>query len=102
MYQSSVLESQETVSTESSEPAKSMTAKITNYLRWVGSLLIVLSAVSFMLQGYSEISATYRYWVSLGLTLLLCSGGLVCAYLFNETKGARIFFGLGLLLHYYC
>ncbi len=74
---------------------KSMTAKITNYLRWVGVLLIIFSAISFMLQGYSDISASYRYWVSLGLTLLLCGGGLVCAYIFNETKGARIFFGLG-------
>jgi len=95
MYESTVLEPQASVSTEDDKPGKSMTAKISSYLRWAGSLLIILSAISFMLQGYSEISASYRYWVSLGLTLLLCSGGLVCAYLFNETKGARIFFGLG-------
>ena len=95
MYQSTISEIQPSASTEEDKPAKSMTAKITSYLRWVGSLLIILSAISFMLQGYSEISASYRYWVSLGLTLLLCGGGLVCAYLFNETKGARIFFGLG-------
>lgn len=95
MYQSSVLETQDSVATDENNPGKSMTAKITSYLRWAGSLLIILSAVSFMLQGYSEISASYRYWVSLGLTLLLCGGGLICAYLFNETKGARIFFGLG-------
>ncbi|MFK5947747.1 MAG: hypothetical protein QM500_03120 [Methylococcales bacterium] len=96
MYESLTLDAQASASIET-EPTttKSMTAKITSYLRWIGSLLIILSAISFMLQGYSEISATYRYWVSLGLTLLLCGGGLVCAYLFNETKGARIFFGLG-------
>ena len=74
---------------------KSLTAKITTYLRWTGSILIILSAISFMLQGTQEILPTYRYWIGLGLTLLLCSGGLVCAYLFKETKGARIFFGLG-------
>ena len=74
---------------------KSITAKITTYLRWIGSILIILSAVSFMLQGNEEILPAYRYWIGLGLTLLLCGGGLVCAYLFNETKGARIFFGLG-------
>ena len=74
---------------------KSLTGKITTYLRWIGSILIILSAISFMLQGTQEILPTYRYWIGLGLTLLLCSGGLVCAYLFNETKGARIFFGLG-------
>jgi len=95
MYPSSTLEHQHTVTAESNPSDKSMTAKISSYLRWVGSLLIILSAISFMLQGYSDISATYRYWVSLGLTLLLCGGGLICAYLFNETKGARIFFGLG-------
>lgn len=74
---------------------KSITSKITTYLRWVGSVLIILSAVSFMLQGHEEILPAYRYWIGLGLTLMLCGGGLICAYLFRETKGARIFFGLG-------
>ena len=73
----------------------SLTTKITTYLRWIGSVLIILSAISFMLQGHDEILPAYRYWIGLGLTLLLCGGGLICAYLFHETKGARIFFGLG-------
>ncbi len=77
------------------EKSKSITSKITTYLRWTGSILIALSAISFMLQGHEEILPAYRYWIGLGLTLLLCGGGLVCAYLFHETKGARIFFGLG-------
>lgn len=77
------------------EAGKSITAKITSYLRWVGSILIILSAISFMLQGHAEILPAYRYWIGLGLTLLLCGGGLICANLFKETKGARIFFGLG-------
>ncbi len=75
--------------------SNNLTQKITTYLRWIGSALIILSAISFMLQGYDEILPAYRYWVGLGLTLLLCGGGLICAYLFHETKGARIFFGLG-------
>ena len=99
MYQSATIVMESSELDEDNNPTKteavSITTKITNYLRWIGSLLIIFSAISFMLQGYSEISASYRYWVSLGLTLLLCGGGLVCAYLFNETKGARIFFGLG-------
>ncbi|MCK5831633.1 MAG: hypothetical protein KAH20_15165 [Methylococcales bacterium] len=78
-----------------SQNSKSLTSKVTTYLRWIGSILIILSAISFMLQGHEEILPAYRYWIGLGLTLLLCSGGLVCAYLFHETKGARIFFGLG-------
>jgi len=80
---------------DENKPVQSLTAKITTYLRWIGSVLIILSAVSFMLQGDEEILPAYRYWIGLGLTLLLCTGGLVCAYLFNETKGARIFFSLG-------
>lgn len=90
-----VMSSPAVETTDDSQAVKSMTAKITTYLRWVGSVLIVLSAISFMLQGHDEILPAYRYWIGLGLTLLLCGGGLVCAYLFHETKGARIFFGLG-------
>jgi len=86
---------QSSVDLEEKGSEKTLTAKITTYLRWVGSILIVLSAISFMLQGHEEILPAYRYWIGLGLTLLLCAGGLVCAYLFHETKGARIFFGLG-------
>ncbi len=74
---------------------KNITAHITTYLRWIGSILIILSAVNFMLQADADLVPAYRYWIGLGLTLLLCGGGLICAYLFNETKGARIFFGLG-------
>lgn len=96
MYANEYLDnnSQASVYTDEKQVTKSMTAKITTYLRWVGTILIVLSAISFMFQGHGELPA-YRYWIGLGLTLLLCSGGLVCAYLFKETKGARIFFGLG-------
>jgi len=77
------------------EKKRSLTANISNYLRWAGTLLIVLSAISFMLQGHENMLPSYRYWIALGLTSLLCCGGLICAYLFKETKGARIFFGLG-------
>ena len=91
----------ETCKTEStnaqSEPdSTGLTAKITTYLRWSGSLLIILSAVSFMLQGYEGMLPAYRYWVALAFTLLLCGSGMICAYLFRETKGARIFFGLAM------
>lgn len=87
--------SPDTTEAEAEKTEKNFTAKLTAYLRWVGSLLIMISAISFMFQGDADILPTYRYWIGLGLTLLLCGGGLVCAYLFNETKGARIFFGLG-------
>ncbi len=77
-----------------SEKETKIAAKITTYLRWIGSILIILSAVSFMLQGHQELQPAYRYWVGLGLTLMLCGSGFICAYLLKETKGARVFFGL--------
>ncbi|AEF99700.1 hypothetical protein [Methylomonas methanica] len=86
------------LSEHATEPATDntqITRRITRYLRWVGSILIVLSAISFMLQGHADLLPAYRYWIGLGFTLLLCCGGFICAYLFKETKGARIFFGLG-------
>ena len=70
------------------------TLKITSLLRWSGSILIVLSAISFLIQGAENVLPSYRYWVSLAFILLLCACGLICAYSFRETKGARIFFGL--------
>lgn len=79
---------------QTQENRQSITDKVTTLLRWTGTILIVLSAVNFMLQGTDEIPPAYRYWIAMGFTLLLCSGGMMCAYLFKETKGARIFFGL--------
>lgn len=70
------------------------TLKITSLLRWSGSILIVLSAVSFLIQGAENILPSYRYWVALIFILLLCGCGFVCAYVLRETKGARIFFGM--------
>lgn len=54
----------------------------------------MLSAISFLIQGAENILPSYRYWVTLAFILLLCGCGLICAYSFRETKGARIFFGL--------
>lgn len=70
------------------------TLKIASLLRWSGSILIVLSAVSFLIQGAENILPAYRYWVALAFILLLCGCGLVCAFFFRETKGARIFFAM--------
>jgi len=68
--------------------------KITAFLRWCGSILVVFSAASFLIQGHEDMLPAYRYWITLAFTLLLCGCGLVCAYAFRETKGTRIFFAL--------
>lgn len=69
-------------------------SKIATFLRWCGSILVILSALSFLLQGTHHFTE-YRHWIALALTVLLCSCGVSCAYLFKETKGARVFFALG-------
>jgi hypothetical protein len=45
-------ESSNTISdTNTGDTTRSLTAKITHYLRWAGSILIIISAISFMLLG---------------------------------------------------
>ncbi len=68
--------------------------KASTYLRWIGSILIVISALSFMIQGYQDYLPNYRYWAGIGITLLLFAGGLICSRLVRENKGARVFFAL--------
>lgn len=80
---------------QSEQAAPSLTCQIIRYLRWAGTVLIILSAVGFMLQSHADLLPAYRYWAGLGFALTLCAGGLVCTYLLRETTGARIFFTLG-------
>jgi hypothetical protein len=70
-------------------------SQISRYLRWAGSLLVMLSAVGFMVQSHADLLPAYRYWVGLAIVLALCTGGLVCNYLLKEGTGARLFFALG-------
>jgi len=73
----------------------SIAQQIIRYLRWAGTAMIVISAIGFMLQGHADLLPAYRYWLGLAFTLLLCLGGMICAYGLKETNGARIFFALG-------
>lgn len=69
--------------------------QIVRLLRWSGSLLVILSAIGFMLQSHADLLPSYRYWVGLAIVLALCAGGLACNYWLNERIGARLFFALG-------
>ncbi len=97
MYANEFLNEKNTDPENPQSPATSptLTKRITTLLRWCGVLLILYSAVSFMLEGNQNLSPALRYWIGLILTLALCGGGMICAYALKETKGARIFFGLG-------
>ncbi|MBS3952542.1 MAG: hypothetical protein KGZ88_06305 [Methylomicrobium sp.] len=83
------------VSTPNETIPQSSSRQIIRYLRWAGSLLIILSAVGFMFQSHADLLPAYRYWVSLAIVLALCVGGLVCNYGLQERTGARLFFALG-------
>jgi hypothetical protein len=83
------------VSTPNETIPQSSSSQIIRYLRWAGSLLIILSAVGFMFQSHADLLPAYRYWVSLAIVLALCVGGLVCNYGLQERTGARLFFALG-------
>ncbi len=77
------------------DASPSAARQIIRYLRWAGTALIVISAIGFMLQGHADLLPAYRYWVGLAFTLVLCAGGMICAYGLKEATGARIFFALG-------
>ena len=86
-------------STDVSNPNESVpqtsSSQIIRYLRWAGSLLVILSAVGFMFQSHADLLPAYRYWVGLAIVLSLCAGGLLCNYGLRERTGARLFFALG-------
>ena len=87
-------------STELTNPNNSLMqslngSQIILYLRWAGSLLVILSAIGFMVKSHADLLPAYRYWVGLAIVLALCAGGLVCNYVLKESTGARLFFALG-------
>ncbi len=82
------------IETQPYRPEPALFRKITTYLRWIGAVLIVISACSFMVQGYHDYLPNYRYWSGIGITLLMFIAGLTSSRLVKENKGARIFFTL--------
>lgn len=82
-------------SSTTQQASPSSTSQIIRFLRWAGSLLIILSAIGFMVQSHADLLPDYRYWVGLAIVLALCTGGVMCNYLLKELTGARLFFALG-------
>lgn len=66
----------------------------TNILRKVGVVSVVLAAVIFMVQGLEDASLHLRQWTWLILMGGMAGGGVICRFLFNDVKSARIFFAL--------
>lgn len=82
---------------EAEERAKALIAKASTlgaYLRNAGSLMLVLSALAFMLQKWGMIDHISRYFSFLGFTGVMAAAALLCGLGVREGKSARTLFGL--------
>jgi hypothetical protein len=66
-------------------------SQVAKCLRWLGTLMLVLSAVSFTLGSWLDTSPLFRYFSFSGFTALLCGAGIFCGLRWKEDKGARTF-----------
>ncbi|MEE9411956.1 MAG: hypothetical protein V3V22_02765 [Methylococcales bacterium] len=65
------------------------------FLRWSGAMILVASAIHYMLQGLNITSESLRFWIMPGFISFLSICGLLCGYWLKDAKNTRIFFGLG-------
>ncbi len=72
-------------------------AGVSQIIRITGAGIVVASMSVFLLQGWHVDNDAARYGLLLAQTALLICGGFGLSYLLKENKGARIFFGLGLI-----
>lgn len=70
---------------------------ISEVLRIFGACAVIASLSLFMLEGWSDGNDISRYLKLLGQTGLLTLAGLLLSFVVREFKGARLFFGLGLV-----
>jgi hypothetical protein len=70
---------------------------VASLLRVGGALIMLVAMSTYLMQGWSEGNDISRYYMLLSQTLALAAGGFGLSYLLKENKGARIFFGLGLI-----
>jgi len=70
---------------------------VSEVMRIFGACAVIASLSLFMLDGWSEGNDVNRYLKLLGQTGLLTLVGLILTFVVKEYKGARLFFGLGLI-----
>lgn len=66
-------------------------------LRLAGGLSVIAAMSAFLMQDWASGNDINRYYLLLSQVFLLACGGFGLSFLLKENKGARIFFGLGLL-----
>ena len=69
-------------------------ATLGTYLRQTGSLMLVFSAIAFLLQKWGVIGHIDRYFSFLGFTGVMVGAALLCGLGVKEGKGARTLFAL--------
>lgn len=63
-------------------------------LRAVGSAILLTSAGTFLLQGWSTYSHEYRYFLFLAFSYCLAGAAFLCGARLNDSRGARTFMGV--------
>lgn len=72
-------------------------ASFSALLRLSGAILVVTSLSVFLLQGWADGNDIARFYKLLSMSGLLLAGGFGLSYLLSDQKGARMFFGLGMV-----
>jgi len=72
-------------------------ASLSTILRIFGAATVIAAMSLFLMQSWDMGDDINRYFLLLGQTLLLSVGGFGLSFILKENKGARVFFGLGLL-----
>ena len=70
---------------------------LSTILRVLGACAVLASLAMFLLDGWSDGNDLYRYIKLLGLTGFITGAGILLSVGLKEVKGARVFFGLGLV-----
>ncbi len=73
-------------------------SRLASALRWLGSLAVLAAGAVFMLQGFENVTAGLRNWTFIALMLAFAGAAFMSQRLFEDAKGARLLFGLAMLL----
>jgi hypothetical protein len=71
--------------------------KFTRILRRIGAVVLVCSAICFLLQRWVNMDSLLRYYSFLAFTLMLTGFGVFCGVKLREDKGARTFLAIAAL-----
>lgn len=76
------------------KPVERRAMDLPRLLRWIGGIVLVASACSFVLHSWASLDPMRRYLTFFGFTGVLAGAGLFCGLQLREDKGARTFLAL--------